>query len=262
MPLLAVLDEGAHGALDDSLKTLYVQNTENKQFYLDIAPDEAAKVAFTLQAEVKKKEEATRLAHEAKKVAEAKAKAYESLGTDPEEIKARLESNRPEDVTKMVTEYEAKIKSLTESFEEPIKKAEAKAQKLEQQVHQTLTQNAIAKLRSDFDLNETADYVLRDFIKVVPREEGSDEFTVRVFENGQPALVAGQEMSPEQLIKGFQESKKFMPMFNAGAGGGTGASNRQNQTPAGAKTITVDQYNANFAQYSAAVGKGEITVVE
>ena len=74
--------------------------------------------------------------------------------------------------------------------------------------------------------DETADYVLRDFIKVVPKEEGSTEYTVKVFENGQEALVAGQPQTPAGLIKGFQEAKKFPAMFNVSDGAGTGNTNR------------------------------------
>src|SRR5688572_3335280 len=100
MPLLAVLDEGAHGALDESLKTLYVQNTENKNFYLDIAPDEAAKVAFTLQKNFDAKKADLDRVHREKTELGNKVKAYESLGKSAEEIKAALEANRPEEVTK------------------------------------------------------------------------------------------------------------------------------------------------------------------
>jgi hypothetical protein len=149
-------------------------------------------------------------------------------------------ANRPEDVTKLVTDYEAKMKSMAESYEEPIKKATERATKLEQQIQQSLQTSAIANLRNEFDLNETADYVLRDYIKVVPSAEGSDDYVVKVIENGQPALVAGQEMKPEQLITGWREQKKFPAMFNAGDGGGAGQGGRQ-ITNQGGSVITVSR---------------------
>lgn len=227
MPILAVLDEGAHGALDESLKSLYVQNSETKQFYLDIAPDEAAKVAFNLQKQFDNKK--TELTNKHKELNDLKAKVsgYESLGKTADEIKAALEANQPENVTKMVTDYETKMEALKKSFEEPLTQATEKAKKYEAQIQKSLTDAAIQKLRNEHDLNEAADYVLRDFIKAVPKEEGSDEYTIKVFDNGSPAIVAGQEMKPEQLISQWREHKKFTPIFNAGDGGGSGGTARQ-----------------------------------
>lgn len=227
MPLLAILDENAHGALDDSLKTLYVQNSENRQFYLDIPPDEAGKLAFNLQGKVTKLEDNNKKLMTEKANALERLKPFESLGKSPEEITATLASNQPENVTKLVTDYETKLSSLKASYEEPLTKAKERAESLQRQMVEHLQRSTIQKLRNEFDLNETAEYVLRDFIRVVPVAEGSDEFTVKVYENGQPALKAGEEMKPDQLINGFREAKKFAAMFNAGDGGGTGASNRQ-----------------------------------
>ena len=48
----------------------------------------------------------------------------------------------------------------------------------------------------------------------------------------------------------------FSPTTQTG-GGASGSGNNGGN----AKTITAEQYNANFAQYSEAVGKGEIQVV-
>lgn len=221
MPLLAVLDETAHGALDDSLKTLYKQNTENKNFYLDIAPDEAAKVAFGLQADVKKKEDLLKKAHEEKRAAEAKAGLFDTLGKTPDEIKELIESKRPEDIQKLIETHRTELETVKRSYEEPIATATQRAERAERQAMDLMARTKIQELRNQYDLNDTADYVLRDFIKVVPVEE-TGEFAVKVFENGQPALVAGQEMTPDQLVKSFQEAKKFPAMFNVSDGAGTG----------------------------------------
>lgn len=226
MPLLAVLDENAYGGLDDSLKTLYKQNTENKQFYLDISPDEAGKLAFTLQSDVKKKEDLLKKAHDDKRAAELKASAFDSLGKSPDEIKELIESKRPEDIQTLISTHRTEIETLKNSYAEPITRATERAERAERQAQELLARTKIQELRNQYDLNDTADYVLRDFIKVVPVEE-SGEFAVKVFENGQPAVVAGQEMTPDQLIKSFQEAKKFPAMFNVSDGAGTGNTSRQ-----------------------------------
>lgn len=223
MPKLqAVLDEAAHSSLDDSLKTLYVQNTETKEFHLDIAPDEAAKLAHNLRSQFENKKTALDDLHKSKKTIDDELKAFKALGKTADEIKAALEANRPEEVTKLIEKYEAEKTALQKSFEEPLTKAQGQVKSLTEKYQQMMTANAIAKVREQFDLNEMADYVLRDYIRAVPKEEGSDEYVVRVFENGEPAMVAAQPMTTDQLIKGFQDGKKFPAMFNAGQGAGTG----------------------------------------
>jgi hypothetical protein len=236
MPKLsAVLSDADFQAADESLKTFYVQNTETQDWWLDV--DEPGKLDVSGQTAFKNLKTKLDGAYKERDAAVKVANGYEKLGKTAEEIAAALEANQPENVTKLVTDYEAKIESLKTSFEEPIAKATERARRFEAQVMQSLSQSAIAKLRNDFDLNETADYVLRDFIRVVPKEEGSDELVVRVFDNGSPALIAGREMTTEELIKGFQENKKFPAMFNAGTGGGTGAPARQNGAAPGAKQM-------------------------
>ncbi len=235
MPLLAVLDEAAHGGLDESLKTLYKQNTENKNFYLDIVPDEAAKLAFTLQTQFENKKKELTAKHTELNTLKAEVDGYAKIGKTPDEIKELIDSKRPEDVAALVTKYETEKEALKQSFEAPLQAATERARQLEEQIQKSLTQTAIQKLRNEYDLNETADYVLRDFIKVVPAEEGSSQYAVKVFDNGQEALVAGQPQTPDQLIKSFQEAKKFPAMFNVGSGGGTGTTNRTTSVNNGAK---------------------------
>lgn len=244
MPLLAVLDEGAHGALDESLKTLYVQNTQDKNFYLDIAPDEAAKVAFNLQKQFENKKADLSRVHGEKTAIEQKLKAFEGLGKTADEIKSAMEASRPEEVNKLLAEavakHQSEIEALKNSYEEPLGAAKSRAEKLEAQVQRSLSTSEISKLVTAYNLDpETAPAILRDYIKAVPQEEGSDEYATRVFENGQPALVAGQPMTPDQLIKGWQEAKKFQGMFVNPGAGGTGATNRQTQF--GGRTFQVSR---------------------
>jgi hypothetical protein len=265
MPKLsAVLSDADFQTADDSLKTFYVQNTETTDWWLDV--DEPAKLDVAGQTAFQNLKSKLDGAFKERDAANKLAKAYKDLGT-PEEIKAAKEANQPENVTKLVSDYEEKIENLKKSFEEPIAHATEKVKKYETQIQQSLSQSAIAKLRNQYDLNETADYVLKDFIKVVPKEEGSDEFAVKVFENGSPALVAGREMTTDELIKGFQENKKFPAMFNAGTGGGSGGSARQ--TAPGGKTVSVSRaavkadinvYRA--AQEQAAKVGGEVVLTD
>jgi hypothetical protein len=235
MPLLAILDESAHGTLDESLKTLYVQNAENKQFYLDVAPDEAGKLAFNLQKEkdLLKTNNAELLKQKGE--ANTKLKTFESLGKTADEIKAALEANRPEEVTKMVSDYEAKIKSLEDSYKDSLTKETELRTKAQANLEKTVVETTIAKLRADHDLNDTADFVLQNFIKPVRNEETGEISTV-IYENGNPALVAGQPKTTEQLLNGWKEEKKFLSIFNAGVGGGTGGTNRQTSV-SGSKVI-------------------------
>lgn len=223
-----MLDEAAHGALDDSLKTLYVQNTENKNFYLDVAPDEAAKLAFNLQSQFQaKKDELTRV-HTEKNTLKAEVDAFKAIGKTPDELKTAIESNRPEDVTKLVTDYETKMADLKRSFEEPLTKAEERSQRLAAQVEQSLTDSEIANICQQFGINTAGSFVLRNYIKAVPSptDENPDAYAIKVFENGKLMQIAGQDISAEQLVKGFQEQKKFPEIFTVGDGAGTGNTNR------------------------------------
>lgn len=255
MPLLAILDEGAHGALDDSLKTLYKQNSETKQFYLDISPDEAGKVAFNLQAEKTKLAENNAELLKQKGEANSKLKVYESLGKTAEEIKQALEANRPEETAKLVTDYEARIKSLQDSFDESLKKESSAKESYQKQLHESAVDTEIARLSQSlaFDLNDTAPFVLRNYLK--PEEVEDGKVVVRVFENGNPALVAGQPKTPEQLLQGFREDKKYLSIFKAGDNGGPGGNNRQTNVPPGTKTMKRSEYDRRILTDPEAVQK-------
>ncbi len=223
MPKLsAVLNDAAFQAADDSLKTFYVQNTETKDWWLDV--DEPGKLDVAGQTTFGNLKTKLDGAFKERDTAKASLKAYEALGKTADELKAALEANRPEEVTKLVEKYEAEKQQLKASYEEPLTAAQERAKKLEAQVERSLTQAAIQKLRNEYDLNDTADYVLRDFIKAVTTDDG--DHAIKVFDNGVEALVAGQPQTPEGLIKSFQEAKRFPAMFNVSDGAGTGNTNR------------------------------------
>ncbi len=229
MPKLsAVLNDAAYQAADESLKTFYVQNTETNDWWLNV--DEPAKLDVAGSKSLQNKKDELKRVHDEKKAIADELAAYKALGKEPDDLKAALEANRPEEVTRLVEKYEDEKRQIATSFKEPLEAAQARAAKLEAQVQNALIQSEIAKLRDAYGLNDAANFTLKEYIKVVPREEGSDEFVVKVFENGQEALVAGQPQTPDQLIKGFQEQKKYPWMFNVSDGAGTGNTNRTTNT--------------------------------
>jgi len=229
MPKLsAVLNDAAYQSADESLKTFYVQNTETNDWWLNV--DEPAKLDVAGSKSLQNKKDELKRVHDEKKAIADELAAYKALGKEPDDLKAALEANRPEEVTRLVEKYEDEKRQIATSFKEPLEAAQARAAKLEAQVQNALIQSEIAKLRDAYGLNDAANFTLKEYIKVVPREEGSDEFVVKVFENGQEALVAGQPQTPDQLIKGFQEQKKYPWMFNVSDGAGTGNTNRTTNT--------------------------------
>lgn len=241
MPIQAVLDQSGFDGLDESLKSFYVQNSENQQFYFDMPADEAEKLAFNLQNRFNSKKTELDKIHSEKKTITAELEAYRKFGT-VDEVKSKVESNRPEEMSKLVKDYEAKIESMTTSYKEADEQKTSLISQLEQAHIATVQNHLIQKLRNEYDLNETADYVLKDFIRVEKNESG--QYAAKVYENGEPALIAGQAKTPEQLIKGFVEQKKFTGMFNAGTAAGTGASNRQTPGKNSPKTATKEQLQA------------------
>ena len=227
MPALAtVLDEQAHEALgDETLKGFYAQNTETKQFFLQV--DNPNILATGLQAEIQKKEELLRNNQAANKALAEKYKPFESLGKTPDEIKQLLESNRPEEITKLVEKYEAEKQLLQSSLSEALEKETSARATLEKQYADTLINVDINKLVIENDLDpEYAPLVLRQYLKPVKDEE-TGAWSTRIYKNGQPALVAMQPMTAAQLLKEFVDSKQYLKMFNAPNGGGSGATNRQ-----------------------------------
>lgn len=233
MPLQAILEAAEFDALPDVTvlgKDSFVKNEKENKFFLNLPADEAGKLAFNLQSSVAKLEANNKELLKQKGEANRESETFKSLGKTPDELKELLNSKRPEDLQKLIEKHNADMEAVKASFTESDNQKTEIVQKLQQQLADTNTKAAISRLRNEFDLNDMADFVLRDFIRSEPKDEGSTEYVTRVYENGNPALHAGEPMTPDQLIKGFQDGKKFLQMFNAGNGGGTGASNRQGST--------------------------------
>jgi hypothetical protein len=260
MPKLsAVLNDAEYAKADDSLKTFYVQNTDTKDWWLSVDDpgklDVAGQTAFTnLKAKLDG-------AYKERDAAKNALKPFEGLGKSADELKAALEANQPENVTKMVADYEAKMEALKKSFEDPLNTATEKAKKYETQVQKALTDSEIAKIVANHNLDpETAPAILRDYVRAVPKEEGSDEYVTRIFENGQPAQIAGQPMSADQLLGGWREGKKFQRMFIAGDGGGSGQGGRQISIGGGSVIqVSREASKTNPALYQNAKAQAEKT---
>jgi hypothetical protein len=238
--LQAVLDEPSFNAIeDDSLKSLYVQNTDTKQYFLDV--DNGDALAFNLQKEVETLRNHNKTVLGEKKTIQEKVKGWEALGKSPEEIKSLLESNRPEELNKLIEKYDLEKKSLSDSFTESLNEATSKAERYQKQALNMALSVRLAQIRDQFDLNDTADFVLRNYYRAEETEDG--QVVTRIYgDDGQPVLKAGQPITDEQFLNGFKEQKKFLSMFNSPNGGGTGATNRQT-SHSGAKTLKRSEYD-------------------
>lgn len=247
MPLQATIEAAEFDALPDTTtlgKDSFVKNEKENKFFLNLPDAEASKLAFSLTDSVNKLTENNKNLLTQKGAVNDKLKPWEALGKTPEEIAELINSKRPEDVQKLVEAHNTEKETLKKSFEEPLNAAKLRADKFEQLHRENLAKSTISKLRADHSLDETAEFVLRDFIRVVPVEEGSDDYTIKVFDGGQPALVAGQPMTPDQLVTGFREAKRFQTMFLAGGGGGTGANPNQQNSGGGGKAMNRTSFEA------------------
>jgi hypothetical protein len=225
MAIQAVLDEEGFGGLDEPLQQLYRQNDRDKKFYLDLPSEEAGKLAFNLREEIET------LRQHSDKVLGEKKSVQSKLRELEEQIQAKSKEKQE------VPDFEDERKRLQASFEETLQAERAKANAIRQQVANSMKEAAISRLRAEYDLNETAEYVLDKFISVVPESEGSDSLAIRVLENGKPAYVAGDYKAPDLLVQEWREQGKHLGIFNAPKGGGTGGRNDYGAGKSGAKIM-------------------------
>jgi DNA gyrase/topoisomerase IV subunit A len=214
MPKLAVLDQSAYDALEESLKTEYVQNTDTKLYYFDMAPDEAAKLAFNLQRQFEAKKTELDKKHAELNELKAKVSQFDSIGKSPEEIAQLIESKRPEDINTLIATHKTEIEQIKQSYAEPMDALKTENEKLKLQTAATMVQSEIQKARDEFGLNSMANFVLPNYLKPVAGEDGA--YAVKVFEGDQEMLVAGQPQTVAGLIKHFAENKTHAEMFIAG----------------------------------------------
>lgn len=253
MPTLqAILDETAFNTLPESTvlgKDSYNQNSETGQWYLNLPDTEAEKLAFNLQkvlatekAEKEKLVENNSELLKQKKTKDEQLKVFQGIGKSAEEIKAALEANRPEDVARLLTEKENEKIAAVKSFEDVLEKEKSAREAYQKQLFQSAVDTRIAKVRAKYDLNDTAELVLRQYYQVVEGKDNSIE--TKIFLNGIPAQVANQDMTDEQLLLGFKEKKQYLSMFNAGTNEGGGGTPRTSPLGGNGKTMKRSEFDS------------------
>lgn len=240
--LQAVLEEAIFNTIEDeTLKTLYVQNTETKQYFLDV--ENAESLAFNLQTEVEKLKTHNQKLLGEKKDFQEKYKPFEALGKSADEIKDALESNRPEEIAKLITDKETEWKTKFDSFTDSLETEKQAKERYRNQSLQMALNVKLADIREKFNLNDTSDFVLRTFYR--PEETEDGRVITKIYGgDGQPILKAGQPITDEQFLNGLKEEKLYLAMFNAPNNGGTGATNRQSGATGTPKKATAEQLAA------------------
>lgn len=269
MKILAVLDEAAFGALPDETvlgKDSYIKDEKANNFKLALSGEEAGKLALPLSQQLDNKKADLKRLHEEKKELEDKLKAYEALGKTPEEIGEVLKTGKTADVEAVEKEYKAKIESINKANESALNaaKAELEAERngsaeTKKQLQQTVKRTLIAELKNKFDMNALGDDYLSNRIEVV-YDEDTKQYLPRVMENGQEAYKGGVLKTPEQLAEEARANRDLAGMFNAGAGGGSGAQNNQAKGAKRAGTI-LESDQAGLSANLEEIAKGEIQVV-
>jgi len=235
MEIQAVLDEETFNGLDESVQSLYRHSEQEGLYKLNIRSDEAAKLAPDLTSEVERlRSHANKVLSEKKAEAEARRELEQRLQD--------LENQPP----KKKQEADPALAAQLESFKLAKEEAEGKLKQYQQQVAQSMKRAEIARLRAEHNLNETAEFVLDKFLEVAS-VDGSDELSLRVVENGKPAFIGGDAVTPDGLIDSFLRNGIHKGIFNAPQGGGTGGRNDFGSGKAGQKTMkraAFDQLNA------------------
>lgn len=236
-PLLAQIDEAAFNALPDETvlgKDSFVKNEKENKFFLNMSGDEAGKLAIPLQTEVAKltKNNKDLLDEKVKKIQELEP--FQKLGKTAEEIESILKEGKTPDVKKLEEEYTAKIKGieterdrLLEAAKTETETERVKSKTYLDQLHVEMKNTTVAQLMSKHDMNALGNDWLANRIQVVPEEDGSDKFVVRVFENGQVAYKGATFKTADELVQEAKANKDLGGMFNGGTGGGSGADARQ-----------------------------------
>ena len=241
--LLAVLDETKFSSLDETLQGLYKQNTQTKDYYLNLPESEAEKLTFNLNGKVTKLKGDLDKVHKDKKDGDKLLESYQAFGT-PEEIQELKESNQPEQVSEIVEKHKAEIEKIKQSYDDKLTKLETDFKTADSQLGQSLKQSTISKLVTQFNLDpEVAPHILKDFIDVRTDENGGEKKVV-VIKDGEPYQITGNPAKPDQLISEFIENKTFQKMFNANGGGGTGSTNNQLGSQSKRTQATKEELNA------------------
>jgi hypothetical protein len=228
MTIKAIIDATAFEALEEPMQGLYQQNTENKNYYLDLETGEADKLAFGLVGERDK------LAANNKKLLDEKIQAN-ARATEAERKAAEL-ANTGNDTDVVDKETHTKeLLALKQSFDDELANRDNEKQALYGALAETAQKSTVSQLVTEYNLDpEYAAHVLPDYIKA---EVVDNNVFVNVYENGEKALVAGTPKTPKHLLEGFLANGKYKQMFLANNGGGGGANNNHRPAQNGLKSM-------------------------
>lgn len=249
MALTAIVPESDFEALDETLKTFYVQNTDTKEYYLDV--DNADRLAVNLQTEK------TKLADNNQKLVDQLAKAREEAAQLAAKAKAAADKAEGEpDHSVKLAEYEAKIAS----YEESLKTEREQRQTVARQAAVSAREADIERVLNKFQMFPTSAANLREATEVVQNEDGTCSVQV-VGPDGKPLMQAGQAVTLETLVAGWQNDPAHATLFAANGVGGTGAPARMNGGRGASKILKRSQWESMTAAESTAfIGEGGIVV--
>lgn len=269
MPMLAILDEAAFGALADETvlgKDSYLKDEKTNTYKLALDGEEAGKLALPLQESVKKLETNNKKLMDEKVETLKKLEPFTKLNKTPEEIAEILKSGKGEGVEEVEKKYQMQIESLKASHvsaldqtRQEIEAAKGETAEIQKHLQQTVKRTLIAELKNEFDMTAIADDWLSNRIDVV-FDEDAKKYVPRVMENGEPAYKAGAFKTPKQLAEEARGNKELSGLFNGGSGGGSGAPNQNNQQFSGS-VIKLDRetVKSNPQTYKAAKEQAEKT---
>ena len=244
MTLKIKIAKGDYEALDESLKTFYVEDGENYKLDADYEDVTGLK---TKQSELLRK----------LKAAEDAAKKFE--GIDIEAYKAAMDEAQK--LTEEKLKGEGNFEGLRKQLEE---RHQAEVTKLKDQIAQIQAEQVAD--RQVLKLERLSNYlaekgVLTDRVKYLAREL-DEQVELVTGENGFELKKKNGIGDAAEFPMMIEQIKTQSPFFfaadNAAGGGATGSNGRSG----GGKTITLAQYEANPMQYAAQLASRELTVVD
>jgi hypothetical protein len=272
MSLRAIIDNAAYEALPDTSvigKDSFKKNEKDNQFYLNLQGEEAAKLAMPLQEKVTKLEANNQKLLDEKIKTAAKVTAFEKLGKTPEELEQFLKDNKTEDAAALEAKYKTQMESVRTSAQAEIdsvkieyERAQTTNRELTDQIREQMKRTIVAELKTEFDMNALGDDYLANRIAIVPEEEGSNKFVVRVIEDGKEAFKGGALKTPKELAEEARQNRDLAGMFNGGTGGGSGGHN--NQGGGGSRKVgtVLASDQAGMTASLEQIASGEVKVVD
>lgn len=268
MSLRAIIDSAAFDALPDETvigKDSFKKNEKDNHYYLNLQGEEAAKLAIPLQQQITKLEANNQKLLNEKIQTAAKVTAFEKLGKTAEELEKFLTENKTDDAAVIEKKYQDQMESVRTAAKAEIQSVRDEAdaakttnQALTDQIRNQMKRTVVAELKTKYDMNALGDDYLANRIAVVPEEEGSDNFVVRVMENGAVAYKAGKLKSPEELAEEARQNRDLAGMFNGGSAGGSGGQNNQTGTKRAGTILVTDQSGMSASLEQIALGEVKV----